>query len=254
MKALLLVVCLSFATWSSAQAQYPNRPVSLVVPYTPGTGIDIIARTLGQKLTTRWGQGVVVDNKPGASGNIGSEFVARAPADGYTLLVTATSLVTNAALNRNLRYDPVKSFAPVGLLATGTMSLIVSNSTPAATVQEFVALAKKRPGELNYGSSGNGTPQHLTMELFKLEAGIEVTHIPYKGTAGAVNDVIGGRVNAMFMPIHTALPYVNQNEMRMLAVVAPERSAVVRVVPTMAEAGFPGVQVENWYGLFAAGG
>ena len=248
-----MIVCCGIAAQAGASA-YPTRPVTLVVPYTPGTGIDIIARILAQNLTARWGQGVVVDNKPGASGSIGTEFVAKAGPDGHVLLVTATSFATNAALSRTLRYDPVNSFVPVSLLANGTMSLAVSNNTPAASVRELVALAKERPGQLNYASSGNGTPQHLTMELFKLEAGIDLTHIPYKGTAGAVNDVVGGRVNAMFLPIHTALPFVRQGEMRMLAVVANERSAVVPDVPTMAEAGFPGVQVGNWYGLFAPAG
>ena len=245
----------AFAQGASAAANsYPNRAVSLVVPFTPGTGIDIIARTLAQRFSEKWGIGVVVDNKPGASSNIGTEFVARAPADGYTLLVTATSLVTNAAINKGLRFDPEKSFMPVSLVATGIMSLLVSMDTPVKTAQEFVALARRKPGELNYGSSGNGTPQHLTMELFKLDTGIDVTHVPYKGTAGAITDVVGNRLNAVFIPIHTALPFVQQGKLRMLAVLAPERSSVVPTVPTMKEAGFPSVQVDNWYGVLAPAG
>lgn len=233
---------------------YPSRPVTLVVPFTPGTGIDIIARTLGQRLGEKWGQGFVVDNRPGASGNIGAAAVAKATPDGYTLMVTATSLVTNAAVNKNVPYDPLRSFEPISLVATGTMSLLVSNDTPAHTVEELVSYAKQRPGELTYASSGNGTPQHLSMELFKLEAGVDLTHIPYKGSAGAVIDTVAGRVNAMFIPIHTALPHLQRKQLRMLAIVAPERSPVVPNVPTMKEAGLPGIQIENWYGILAPAG
>jgi len=232
-------------------AQYPNRPVTLVVPFTLGTGIDIIARTLGQRLSERWGQAVVVDNKPGASGNIGNEMVAKAAGDGYTLLVSATSMVTNAAINKNVPYDPVASYAPVIFIAKGTLALFSSNATPARTVADLVALAKQKPGELNYGSPGNGTTHHLAMELFKRDTGIAITHIPYKGTSGVLNDLVASRINAIFMPIHTALPYVQQGTVRMLAVLASERSAVFPEVPTMREAGFPGVHVENWYGMLA---
>jgi tripartite-type tricarboxylate transporter receptor subunit TctC len=234
--------------------EYPTHPVTLVVPFTPGTGIDIIARTLAQRLALAWGQSVVVDNKPGASSNIGTEFVARALPDGHVLLVTATSFATNAAINRNLRYDPVNGFAPIGVLANGTLGLVTSNALAAASVQELVTLARRSPGRLNYGSSGNGTPQHLTMELFKLDAGVQITHVPYKGTAGAINDLLAGRLDAMFIPVHTALPYVQQNQMRMLSVLAPERLAVVGKVPTMKEAGFPGVQVGSWYAMLAPAG
>jgi tripartite-type tricarboxylate transporter receptor subunit TctC len=226
----------------------------LIVPFTPGTGIDIIARTLGQRLGEKWGAGFVVDNRPGASGNIGAGAVAKAAPDGYTLLVTATSLVTNAAVNKNVPYDPLKSFEPISLVATGIMSLLVSNNAPAHTVQELVSYAKQRPGELTYASSGNGTPQHLSMELFKLEAGVDLTHVPYKGSSGAIMDTVAGRVNAMFIPIHTAQPFLQRKQLRMLAIVAPERSPVVPDVPTMKEAGFPGIQVENWYGVLAPAG
>lgn len=233
---------------------YPSRPIVFVVPFSPGTGQDMIARILAQKFAERWGQGGAVDNKAGASGNIGTEIAAKAAPDGHTLLVTATSFVTNAAVNSNLRYDPVKSFVPISLVAMGTMSLVVSTNTPVQSVKEFVSLAKANPGELNYASSGNGTPQHLTMELFKLDSGIVVTHIPYKGTAPAITDVSGGRVNAFFLPVHTALPYVQQGRMRMLAVLARERTQVLPNVPTMSEAGYPNVQVENWYGVLAPAG
>ncbi|MFM9970812.1 MAG: tripartite tricarboxylate transporter substrate binding protein [Burkholderiales bacterium] len=238
----------------AASQSYPTRAVTFIVPFTPGTGIDIIARAFGQQLTQRWGQAFIIDNRAGASGNIGAEMVANAKPDGYTLMVTATSLVTNAAINKNPRYDPLKSFEAVSLVATGTMSLLISNGTQASSVKELVALAKQRPGELNYASSGNGTPQHLSMELLKLEAGVDLTHIPFKGTAPAITDTVAGRVNAMFMPIHTALPFLQRNQLRMLAVLAIERSPVVPNVPTMREAGFPSIQVENWYGVMAPGG
>lgn len=259
--SVLLGLCAAFSAGVFAQPvasattqAYPSRPIVFVVPFSPGTGIDIIARILAQKFTERWGQGGAVDNKAGASGNIGSEIAAKAAPDGHTLMVTATSFVTNAAVNSNLRYDPVKSFVPISLVAMGTMSLVVSTNTPAQSVKEFVSLAKANPGELNYASSGNGTPQHLTMELFKLDSGIVVTHIPYKGTAPAITDVSAGRVNAFFLPVHTALPYVQQGRMRMLAVLARERAPVLPNVPTMSEAGYPNVQVENWYGVLAPAG
>ena len=255
--ALIATACSAMscgARAAPAALDYPNRPVTLVVPYTPGTGIDVIARMLAQHFTTAWKQAVIVDNKPGASSNIGTESVARSAPDGYTLLVSATTFATNPALNTHIAYDPVKSFTPVILVATGSMGLVVSNATPAHSVAEFVSLAKSHPGELNYGSSGNGTPLHLAMELFKLEADIDVTHIPYKGTAGAVNDLVGGRLNAMLMPVHTALSYITQRQMRALAVIAPKRLAVLPDVPTMAEAGYPAVQVSVWYALFAPSG
>ncbi len=237
-----------------AAAQYPSRPVTVVVPFTLGTGIDIIARVVGQRLSDRWGQPVIVDNRPGASGNIGNEMVAKAAADGYTLMMSATSMVTNAAINKKVPYDPEKSYAPVVLVATGTLALLVSNATPARTVQELVALAKKRPGELNYGSPGNGTTHHLAMELFKRDTGIDLLHVPYKGTTGVLTDLVASRINAIFMPVHTVLPYAQQGSVRVLAVLAAEHSPIFPDVPTMKEAGFPTVHVENWYGMLATAG
>ena len=234
-----------------AAQSWPTKPVRVVIPFPPGGPTDNLARPLLQRLSERIGQQFVIDNRAGASGNIGAEMVATAKPDGYTLMVTATSLVTNAAVNKNPRYDPLKSFEAISLVATGIMSLLVSNETPAMSVKELIAYARQRPGELNYASSGNGTPQHLSMELLKLEAGVDLTHIPFKGTAPAITDTVAGRVNAMFMPIHTALPFLLRNQLRMLAVVAAERSPVVPNVPTMKEAGFPGIQVENWYVVMA---
>jgi len=251
------VVCLLLlglpAAPVQAQTAYPTRPISIIVPYSPGTGIDILGRVIAQRLSEKWSTGAVVDNKPGASGNIGTELVAKSAPDGHTLLMTATTFATNAAVNKNLRYDAAKSFAPISLVGTGTMAFFTSLATPAKTVQEFVALAKAKPGELNYASNGNGTPQHLAMELFKLDNGIDVTHIPYK-SASYLADVVGGRINAVIMPIHTAAPYAHAGKMRMLAVMSAERSPVFPAVPTFAEAGFPNFQVDVWYGLLAPAG
>jgi tripartite-type tricarboxylate transporter receptor subunit TctC len=238
---------------AAAQGTYPSRAITIIVPYSPGTGIDIVGRVIAQRLSERWATGAVVDNKPGASGNIGTELVAKAPPDGHTLLMTATTFATNAAINKNLRYDPAKSFAPISLAATGTMAFFTSLATPSQSVQEFVSLAKSNPGSMVYASNGNGTPQHLAMELFKLDTGIDVTHIPYK-SAGYLADVVGGRINAVIMPIHTAAPYVHGGKMKMLAVMSAERSPVFPSVPTFKEAGFPNLQVDVWYGLLAPAG
>ena len=235
----------------SAQQNYPGRTITIIAPFSPGTGIDILARTCGQKLSERWGVPVVVDNKPGASGNIGTELAARAAGDGYTLMMTATTFALNPALSKKALYDPLKSFAPVSLVATGVLSFAVSANTPAANIGEFVVLAKSNPGKLNYASSGNGTPQHLTMELFKLTSGVEVTHVPYKGAAEATKDLAGGYVDAMILPVHTVAPLVHAGKVRLLAVLNDERSPVFPAVPTLRDAGYPEVESSVWYGLMA---
>ena len=234
-----------------AQQTYPSRTITIIAPFSPGTGIDILARTCGQKLSERWGVPVIVDNKPGASGNIGTELAAQAAGDGYTLMMTATTFALNPALSKKARYDPLKSFAPVSLVATGVLSFAVSAKTSASTVSEFVALSKSNPGKLNYASSGNGTPQHLTMELFKLATGVSVTHVPYRGAAEATRDLAGGYVDAMILPVHTVAPLVHTGKVRLLAVLNDERSAVFPGVPTLKEAGYPEVESSVWYGLMA---
>jgi tripartite-type tricarboxylate transporter receptor subunit TctC len=234
-----------------AQQNYPSRAITIIAPFSPGTGIDILARTCGQKLAERWGVPVVVDNKPGASGNIGTELAAQAAGDGYTLMMTATTFALNPALSKKARYDPMKSFAPISLVATGVLSFAVSAKTSATTAAEFVALAKSNPGKLNYASSGNGTPQHLTMELFKLATGVNVTHVPYKGAAEATRDLAGGYVDAMILPVHTVAPLAHAGKVRLLAVLNDERSPVFPAVPTLKEAGYPEVEASVWYGLMA---
>jgi tripartite-type tricarboxylate transporter receptor subunit TctC len=244
---------LAFALSSPAGAQeaYPQRAISVIVPFSPGTGPDLLARAFGQKLSQRWSVPVVIDNKPGASGNIGTELAAKAAPDGHTLMMTATTFALNPALSKRARYDPVTSFAPIGLLATGELVLVVTANSPTQTFAEFLAQAKSQPGKIYYASPGNGTPQHLAMELLKLNAGIDLTHVPYKDSAGALKDLAGGHVAAMVVPVHTIAPLVARGHARPLAAFGAERSHVFPEVPTLREAGVAGVTAQVWFGLLA---
>jgi tripartite-type tricarboxylate transporter receptor subunit TctC len=245
----------TFASAACAEDEYPRRAIRLIVPYTPGTGIDILARSLGAKLGERVGVAVVVENRPGASGNIGTDAVAKSLPDGYTLLMTASTLVVNAGLFRHLAYDPVKDFAPVAPLALGSLALVTHPSVKAATVAELVALAKAAPGKLNYGSPGAGTPHHLAMELMKSEMGIDLVHVPYKGTGPAVTDLLGGQIQVMFLPVHVALPQVQSGKLRMLASGGIVRSSATPDMPTLAEAaGIRDIDVDIWYAAYAPAG
>jgi len=238
-----------------AQEHYPTRNVRIIVPFSPGTGIDILARTLGQKLSERWKTPVVVDNRPGASGNIGTEAVAKSPPDGYTLLMTASTIVTNRGFFKATPYDAVRDFAPVMPLALGSLAFVTHPSLPVKSVREFVTLAKARPGEINYASPGNGTPHHLAMELFKQRTGIDVKHIPYKATGPAVADILGGHVSVMFMPIHVALPHAQAAKLRVLAAGGTQRAAATPDVPSLAEAsGVRDIDVDIWYALYVPSG
>ena len=230
---------------------YPTRTVQIVVPYTPGTTPDILARQLGPKLAERWKVGVITDNRPGATGSIGIASVAKAAPDGHTLLFVPTSFCMIPALYPKLAFDPVKSFAPVALISTGTLALVVHPQLPVRSVREFVQLAKRRPGELYYASPGNASAQHLAMELLKLETGIDIVHVPYKGFAAAITDVMGGHVQAMIPSFQTAHPYVTGGRLRMLAVMSAERSPALPDVPTLKEQGLPRLEVESWYGALA---
>jgi tripartite-type tricarboxylate transporter receptor subunit TctC len=254
--ALALAVALTLGALPAVQAQerYPSRPIRMIVPFTAGTGMDILARVIGQKLSERLKVPVVVENRAGASGNIGTEAVAKSPADGYTLLMTASTIVQNAALSRSAPYDPVRGFTPIGLTAIGNMALVVHPSVAARSVAEFVALAKAQPGRLNYASPGNGTPHHLAMELFKMNFGIDITHVPYKGTAGAVTDLLGGQVQAMFLPVHVALPQAQAGKIRLLAAGGSRRSPVTPELPSLAEEGVRDIDVDIWYALFGPAG
>jgi tripartite-type tricarboxylate transporter receptor subunit TctC len=242
---------------AAAQAQenpYPSRPVHLIVPYTPGTGADILARVLGPKLGERWKVAVVTENKAGATGNIGTEFVAKSAPDGHTLLFVATSFGTTPALQRALPFDPVKSFSPVALVATSALVVVVNPQLPARSMREFIELAKREPGKLHYSSPGNGGPQHLAMELIKLETGMNIVHVPYKGAAGALADVVGGHVQATIAALQTAHPHALSGKLRAIGVMSAERSQAFSEVPTLKEQGLAELEVETWYGAFAPAG
>ena len=250
---LLAGACSLLAPPALAQ-RLSERTITIVVPFTPGTGIDILARLLGEQIQKRWEQTVIIENKPGASGNIGSQQAARAEPDGHTLLMTVNTFVMNARLFKSLPYDPQKSFAPIIEVATGSLALVVHPSLAAATVSEFVAYAKARPDEINYASPGRGTPQHLAMELLKLNAGISLKHVPYSGSAGAVRDLVGGHVNAMFLP--AAYGAATGRRQPDTAACRRQRRAI-RAAPdvqTLAEQGVSGFDVDLWYGLLAPAG
>jgi len=238
----------------SAIAQQPGRPITIIVPYSPGTGIDILARALGTELSQKFGQPVVVDNKTGASGNIGTAVAARAAPDGHTLLMIAKVFVVNPSVFKSVPYDPIKSFTPVIKLATGSIVLAVHPSVPVGTTRNFIQYAKSRPGELNYGSPGFATPHHLAMELFKQATGTDLVHVPYKGTANVMSDLVGNHVSAMFIPTHVALPHALDNQIRVLGVASLERVPVAPAVPTLHEQGVKGFEVDLWFGLLAPAG
>ncbi|MDB5601939.1 MAG: hypothetical protein JWN71_3983 [Xanthobacteraceae bacterium] len=238
-----------------AQAQtYPNKPVHIVVPSAAGGGTDIVTRVLAQQLSISMGQQFVVENRPGAGQMIGIEAVARAAPDGYTLLMAASTLAINPVMFKKVTYDAAKDFAPVTQVAALPNVLVVHPSVPAKTVAEFIALAKSKPDQIAYASAGVGTSPHMGMELFKSMAGVNVRHIPYRGTAPAVNDLIGGQVSAMMANVLTAKPQIDGGQLRALGVSGAKRSAGLPNVPTIAEAGVPGYSALQWYGLLAPAG
>ncbi len=249
---------LAAANWGPgvlAQTIAPSpNPIRLIVPFTPGTGIDLIARTVGPRLSERLGRPVVVDNRAGASGNIGTEAVVRAAPNGATLLVTVNTLVMNASLYPHLPFDPVKDLTPVSLTSWGQLVLVANPKTGFQNAADLVAAVRKAPGRLNYGSPGVGTPHHLAMELFKSTAGVFVTHIPYRGTGPAVTDLLGGQIDAMFLPIHVALPHVKAGRLVALGLGSDKRHPLLPEVPTLAEAKAGNVNVDMWYGIFAPPG
>jgi tripartite-type tricarboxylate transporter receptor subunit TctC len=245
---------LIFSGSAIAQSEYPSRPVRIVVPSPPGGGTDIVARVLAQHFAKSFGQQFFVENKPGAGNMIGIEAVARSAPDGYTLLMTASTLALNSVLFKKVPYDPVRDFAPITLTATAPNVLLVHPSVPAQSLAEFIALAKAKPGALSYGTPGIGTSPHLSMELLKSMAGIDLQHVPYKGTAAAVTDVIGGQIAATFANALTAKPQVDAGRVRALAITGPRRIEALPGVPPVAEAGVPGYEAMQWYGLLAPAG
>jgi tripartite-type tricarboxylate transporter receptor subunit TctC len=249
------LLCLLLATVAApALAQsYPNKSVRLVVPFPAGGSTDIVARTLAQKLTEAWGQPVVVDNRSGASTVIGTEIVAKAPPDGYTLLVTPAPFTIVPGLTDKLPYNPQTDFEPITLINTTPLVLVVNPSVPAKNVKELIALAKARPGQLNFGSSGSGGSNHLAGELFKAMAGVKMVHIPYKGNAPALTDLVGGHVDIVFNGLTSALALIKGGKLRALAVTSLQRSAALPDVVTLDEAGLKGFQAVAWNGLTAPG-
>lgn len=233
---------------------WPDQPIKLVVPFTPGTGPDIIARFVAERLSPRLGQPVVVENVTGASGNIGSQQVARAKPDGHTLMSSVNTLVMNASLFKNLPYDPVADFAPLGLAAWGSLVLVANPAQKPNTLAELIAAAKAAPKSLNYGSPGVGTPHHLSMALVETTAGIELTHVPYRGTAGAVQDLLGGQIGYMFLPVHVSAQHIRAGKLKAIAAGSPHRLPQLPEVPTLAQAGLESVDVDMWYALFAPKG
>ncbi len=248
--ALLLV----FVFQSAFADTYPSKPVKLILPFPPGGGTDILGRLIGEQLAARLGQPVVQENRGGAGGNLGALEVARAAPDGYTLLLAAPTLAISPSLYAKLAYDPQKDLAPIALVATVPNVMVTHPSVPARTLQEFIALAKRRPGELNFGSGGAGTSNHLGGELFNMVAGIRLVHVPYKGVNLAMQDVLAGNVQLVLIGIPAAAPHIRAGKLRALAVVAPHRSSALPDVPTAAEAGLPEFEVTTWYGVLAPAG
>ena len=241
------------SAWAQAPA-YPTKPVHIVVTFTPGGAPDILARVLADKLGQQWGQTVIVDNKPGAGGNIGADAVAKAPGDGHMLVVgTVGTHAINGALYKKMPYDMVKDFTPIGLLATTPNVLVVNNEVPAKTLKEFIDLGK-RQGNMSFASSGSGTSIHVSGELFKSMTGIDMKHVPYKGRASAIPDLLGGRVTMMFDNLPSSLPLVREGKLRALGVTSPRRSPAAPDIPTLSEAGLPGFEAVSWFALFAAPG
>ncbi len=251
---ILTATILLLWTGSATAQTYPAKTVRLLVPFAAGGGTDVIGRLLAQKLTDAWGQQMVVDNRAGGGSVIGTEVVARSAPDGYTLLLAAPPFTTNAALLPKLPYDSLQDFAPVTLVALAPLIVVIHPSLPVSSIKELVAVAKARPGQLSYGSSGNGGPQHLAGELFKSMAGIDMAHIPYKGGAPATVDLVGGHVQIGFSSMLTVLSFVKSGRLRAIAVTGAQRSAIMRDLPTIAESGYSGYETTTWYGVLGRTG
>ena len=254
-RAMLLAVALLFPGTLAAQTDnYPSRSIRIVVAFTAGGTTDIIARLVGKKMTEAWGQPVVIDNRPGAGGNLGSALVAKAPPDGYTLLIGSVGpLAINATLYPNMPYDHLKDFAPICLVAEVPNMLVVHPTVPVHSVQDLVDLARARPGTLNYGSTGNGTTGHLSGELLNEQAKIDLVHVPYRG-ATAVTDLLGGQIQLMFATIPSVIQHVRAGSLRAIAVTSGRRSPALPDIPTVAEAGYPGFEASSWFGFVAPTG
>ena len=251
----LAFIFLAALAAAGAHAQYPSRPLKLIVPFPPGGSTDILARALGQKLSEGLAQAVVIDNRPGAGGSIGSEAAAKAPPDGYTIMMGHLgTLAANVAIYKHLPYDPVKSFAPVCLMAIVPSVLVVNPSLPVASAAELIAYAKKNPGKLTYGSAGNGSTSHLTTEYFKLATGTDILHVPYKGVGPMLIDLVSGQISMGLNGAPAVMPHVNSGKLRALAVSSFRRLPSLPQIPTLDEAGVKGFDANGWYGIVAPAG
>ena len=251
---LLALLLLCTALPVTAQEPYPTRPVRFILPFPPGGGTDILGRVIAERLAVSLGQPVVIENRGGAGGNVGAEAAARSAPDGYTIVLAAPSLAISPSLYSKLNYDPVKDFAPVSLVATVPNVMVTHPSVAAQTLQEFIALARLRPGGMNFGSGGSGTSNHLAGELFNIVTGTKLVHVPYKGVNLAMNDVLSGQIHLVVIGVPAAAPHIKAGRLRPLALIAPQRAAALPEVPTVAEAGLANFEVTTWYGVLAPAG
>ena len=251
----LLFLVVSYGSGAFAQSSYPDKAVKIIVPFPPGGATDVVGRALAVRLSQLWKQQVLVENKPGAGGNIGADLVAKAPADGYTLLLASPAEITiNPYLYAQIPFDPSRDFIPVARVASSPLVLVVNSKSAVKNMPELLQMIKTQGSKVNYASSGSGGPQHLAGELFQLMAGVSMTHIPYKGGAPAITDLLGGQVDLFFAGIPPALPHIIAGKLRPLAVTTLKRSPLLPQVPTISESGFPGFNIENWQGIFVPRG
>jgi len=253
-RLIALVLCSIFVGATGAQEAYPSRPVRFILPFPPGDGTDILGRVIAERLSANLGQPVVTENRGGAGGNVGAEAAAHSAPDGYTLVLVAPSLAISPSLYSKLNYDPVKDLAPVSLVATVPNVMLSHPSVEAKTLQEFIALARSKPGQMNFGSGGAGTSNHLAGELFNIVTGAKLVHVPYKGVNLAMQGVLAGEIHLVFIGIPAALPHIKAGRLRALALVAAQRSPALPDVPTAAEAGLKDFEVTTWYGVMAPAG
>ena len=251
MLGMLLGLLLGLPAAGAGAQDYPNRPIKMIIPYPPGGGTDVVGRILNEPLSAALGQPIIIDNKGGAAGNVGTDIAAKAPADGYNILFTLSSHTINPKLYPKLPFDVEKDFVPISLSAMIPQILVVHPSVPANTVQELIALAKAQPGKLNYASVGTGSPGHIAGELFKLKTGVDIVHVPYKGGGPAVTDTIGGQVQLLFVSMPAAWQHVKSGRLKAIAVTSAKRSVAAPDVPTIMESGVPDFVVDSWYGALA---
>lgn len=251
MAATVMALMGAISLGATAQSSYPSQTLKIIVPFTPGTGMDTIARVVAPRLSERLGQSVVVQNLPGASGNIGADAVAKSASDGHTLLMGANTMLMASQMYKNVAFDPVKDFSPISMAAYGSLMLVANPKTGIKSVPELIKLAQAKPGSISFGSPGVGTPHHMAMELFKLESNTFMLHVPYRGSAGYTQDLLGGEINVGFLPVHIAQSFVKGGRLNALAVGSPKRHPVALDVPTFEEVGVKRIDVDLWYAFFA---